>query len=36
MNTPTTIDLSKLSSVTDFHNATTIADNYSDMFSIMK
>lgn len=33
MKTPTTIDLSKLSSVTDFRNATTIADNYSDMFS---
>ncbi|HXP53201.1 MAG TPA: MbnP family protein, partial [Bacteroidia bacterium] len=32
--TPTTIDFSKLSSVTDFHNATTIADNYRDMFSI--
>jgi hypothetical protein len=36
MKTPTTIDLSKLSSVTDFHNATLIADNYSDMFSIIK
>ena len=33
MKTPTTIDLSKLSSVTDFHNAAVIADNYSDMFS---
>jgi len=33
MKTPATVDLSKLSSVTDFHNATTIADNYSDMFS---
>ncbi len=32
---PTTIDFSKLSSVTDFHNATTIADNYVDMFSIL-
>ncbi|HTB06757.1 MAG TPA: MbnP family protein [Bacteroidia bacterium] len=32
--TPTIIDFSKLSSVTDFHNATTIANNYSDMFSI--
>ncbi len=32
--TPTSIDFSKLSSVTDFHNATTIADNYKDMFSI--
>jgi hypothetical protein len=33
--TPTAIDFSKLSSVTDFHNATTIADNYMDMFSIV-
>ncbi len=33
---PNTIDISKLSSVTDFHNATMIADNYSDMFSILK
>lgn len=32
---PTTIDISKLSSVTDFHNATTIADNYADMFSVL-
>lgn len=32
--TPTPIDFSKLSSVTDFHNATTIADNYADMFSV--
>ena len=31
---PTTIDFSKLSSVTDTHNATTIANNYADMFSI--
>ncbi len=35
MKSPVTIDLSKLSSVTDFHNATTIADNYKDMFSIL-
>ncbi len=32
--TPTSIDFSKISSVTDFHNATTIANNYADMFSI--
>ncbi len=32
--TPTAIDFSKNSSVTDFHGATTIADNYKDMFSI--
>ena len=36
LKTPTTIDLSKLSSVTDFHNAAMIADNYKDMFSIIK
>ncbi len=36
MKTPTNIDLSKLSSVTDFHNATIIADNYKDMFKINK
>ena len=35
LKTPTTIDISKLSSVTDFHNATTIADNYMDMFSVL-
>jgi hypothetical protein len=29
------VDFSKLSSVTDFHNAKTIADNYSSMFSII-
>jgi hypothetical protein len=33
--TPTTIDFAKLSSVTDLHNATTIANNYMDMFSIL-
>lgn len=32
---PNTIDFSKLSSVTDFHHATNIADNYSCMFSVM-
>ena len=31
----TVIDFSKLSSVTDFHNATIIADNYEDMFSVL-
>jgi len=30
----TTVDFSKLSSVTDFHNSTTIADNYQAMFSL--
>jgi len=35
LKTPVNIDFSKLSSVTDFHNATTIADNYMDMFSIL-
>ena len=29
------IDFTKLSSVTDFHNATIIADNYSQMFSMI-
>jgi hypothetical protein len=29
------VDFSSLSSVTDFHNAVTIADNYKDMFTIM-
>ena len=35
LKTPTTVDFEKLSSVTDFHNSTTIADNYMDMFSII-
>ncbi|MEI6816414.1 MAG: MbnP family protein [Bacteroidota bacterium] len=30
------IDFSKISAVSDFHNATTIADNYATMFSIIK
>ncbi len=30
------IDFSKISSVTDFHNSTTIADNYAQMFSILQ
>lgn len=34
LKAPLTIDFSALSSVTDFHNATTIADNYKDMFLI--
>ncbi len=33
---PVKIDFSKLSSVTDFHNAVMIADNYIDMFTIME
>ncbi len=33
---PADIDFSKLSSVTDFHHATMIADNYKDMFSILE
>ncbi len=36
LKTPITIDFSQLSSVTDFHYATTIADNYKDMFSLLK
>jgi len=35
LKTPVSIDFSKLSSVTDFHNSTTIADNYQDMFSLL-
>ncbi|MFZ4414208.1 MAG: MbnP family protein [Bacteroidales bacterium] len=35
LKTPVNIDFSVLSSVTDFNNATTLADNYSDMFSIL-
>jgi hypothetical protein len=34
LKTPTAVDFAKLSAVTDFHNATTIADNYTDMFQI--
>ena len=34
MNGKTAIDLSKLSSVTDFHNADKIADNYQQMFNL--
>jgi hypothetical protein len=34
MDNQNTIDLSKMYSVTDYHNATLIADNYADMFSI--
>jgi hypothetical protein len=33
---PTEIDFSKLSSVTDFHNANTIANNYAGMFSLIE
>ncbi len=36
LQTPNSIDFSKLSSVTDFHHATTLADNISTMFSITK
>jgi hypothetical protein len=35
LKTPTAIDFSTLSSVTDFNNATIIADNYSDIFSVL-
>jgi hypothetical protein len=34
-SSPNPVDFSKLSSVTDFHNAKTMADNYSAMFSVM-
>lgn len=33
---PNPIDFSKISSVTDFHNAKAITDNYSNMFSIVR
>ncbi|HEY0031384.1 MAG TPA: MbnP family protein [Bacteroidia bacterium] len=33
--TPLDVDFTSLSTVTDFHNATRIADNYQDMFSII-
>jgi len=33
---PTTIDFAIISSVTDFHNATTIANNYAGMFSLIE
>lgn len=35
-NSSNKIDFSLLSTVTDFHNATTIADNYANMFSILQ
>jgi hypothetical protein len=34
LKAPSSIDFSALSSVTDFHHAELIADNYSDMFTI--
>ena len=33
---PASVDFAKLPSVTDFHNAEMMADNYADMFSIMR
>lgn len=35
LKTPTTLDFSKLSSITDHKNATIVANNYSDMFSVL-
>lgn len=35
LKTPSAIDFSKLSSVTDLKNATVIADNYKDMFELI-
>lgn len=35
LQNPTALDFGVLSSVTDFHNATTVANNYADMFSVM-
>jgi hypothetical protein len=36
LKTPTNIDFTKLPSVTDSRNASIIADNYKDMFTIQK
>ena len=36
LKTPTTIDFSKLPSVTDTRNAFIIANNYADMFSVLE
>ena len=36
LKSPTTIDFSKLPTIVDSKNATMIADNYMDMFSIQK
>ena len=36
LKTPTTIDFSKLPSVTDTRNASIIANNYVDMFSLLE
>jgi hypothetical protein len=36
LKNPVTVDISKLSSVTDFNHATEFADNYKDMFSVLK
>ena len=35
LKSPTTIDFSILSSVTDLKNADVIANNYKDMFSVL-
>ncbi|MEO6302783.1 MAG: MbnP family protein, partial [Bacteroidia bacterium] len=36
LKTPTAIDFEKFSSITDLRNANTVADNYSDMFELIK
>jgi hypothetical protein len=36
LKSPSPIDFSVLSSVVDFHNSTLVADNYQDMFSLLK
>ena len=36
LKTPNTIDFKKLSSVVDFRNATILADNYQDMFTLIE
>lgn len=36
LRSPSTIDFSQLSAVTDLHNASMIADNFKDMFTIIE
>ena len=36
LKTPKNIDFTEFSSVTDFNNAIMMADNYADIFSVIK
>ena len=36
LKAPVAVDFARLSSVTDFHNATIIADNYKNMFAVLE